>query len=270
MILENIDFNKFETVRVNCVDFSADGKKAVKHWLNLYPIEVLTGEDENKGFYLEVRKNGSFTEYIVWSDCEGKIAVKLYHTYNSVEISELSGFLCDNAMYKGSEGYKKVLSQKEAEGRFINIVNIAAMNILGESELAMHYQQYREKFLQRRKEEDFRRMRQEELKQKRKEEEQQKVLEAKLAEAEECIRGNRLVKNEKLHDGKYLILCLMKKHNIKVPLKTQGWINSKLVNVRFEESGEVSLQFYRYKGCKCSESVYQYLRLLKAAIDRTA
>ena len=270
MKLENVDFNKIETVRVKCVDFSQDRKKAVRRWLELYPIEALTGVDENKGYYLEVRRNGSFVEYIVWSDCEGKIAVNLYHAYDGAETSELSKFLCDNAMYKGSEGYKKLLSQKEAEGKHINVVNIAAMDILGESELALHYQQYREKFLQRREQEELERKRQEELEQKRREEEQQKVLEAKLVEAEECIRGNRLVKNEKLDDGKCLILCLMKKHDVKVPLKTQGWINSKLVNVTFEESGDVSLQFYRYKGCKCSESVYQYLRLLKAAVDRAA
>ena len=257
MILGNVDYNKLETVRVKCIDFSQDGNKAVRRWLELYPIEALTGEDENKGFYLEVRRNGSFTEYIVWSDCEGKIAVKLYHAYDSAETTKLSKFLCDNAMYKGSEGYKKVLSQKETEGRYINVVDIAVMDILGESKLALHYQQCREKFLQRREQEELERRRQEEL-------------EPRLAEAEECIRGNRLVKNEKLDDGKYLILCLMKKHGIKVPLKMQGWINSKLANVTFQESGDVSLQFYRYKGCKCSESVYRYLRLLKAAVDRAA
>ena len=270
MILEEVDFNKFSAVKVKCMDFSQDGKSAVRRWLELYPVEILTGADETKGLYVEVRENSNFTDYIVWNDCEGKIAVKFYHVFEDKDLSELSEFLCRNTMYKGSEGYKRMLAQKEANGGYINLVDIAAMSYLGEVDLAEHYQQYRKNFLQQKEQRDLEKRRQEELEQKRQEEERQKALEAKMAEAEECVKGNRLVKNELLDNGKHIILCLMKKYDIKVPLKTQGWINSKLVNVIFDESGDIRLQFYRHKGCKCSESVYRYLRLLKEAVDRAA
>ena len=65
----------------------------------------------------------------------------------------------------------------------------------------------------------------------------------------------------------HIVLCLMKKYNINVPLKTQGWINSKLVAVEFDERKGTKVWFYKDKGCKCSESVYRYLDELKDAVD---
>lgn len=89
-----------------------------------------------------------------------------------------------------------------------------------------HYSRYRENYLilqeQKKREQEKQRI----LEQQKAEEERQKAFDAKIAEAENCIRNNKLLKNDSLDDGKHLILYLMKKHNISVPLKTQGWINN--------------------------------------------
>lgn len=266
MLLGDIKFKNFETVKVKCVLYSKDGKRAVSHWLKLYPIENITRQEPDKGFYLEVRKYEYCTEYIVWNDCEKRIAVEFCNVDEDYRISELSELLHRNVLYKGSEGYKMLLEQREENKKFISLADVAALKFMGETVLAEHYRQYREKYLKQKEQEDMENRKKMEIEQKRREEEQQKAIERKLAEAEERIRNNEMVQNEELDNGKRIILCLMKKYDIKVPLKTQGWINNKLVNVTFEEGGEVSLRFYRHKGCKCSDSVYRYLRLLREAV----
>lgn len=266
MVLKDIKFENLETKKVKCMQFSCDGQRAVIHWLDLYPVEIFTGNEADQGFYLQVRKQEYYTEYIVWNDCEKRIAVKFGNIDEECEISVLSELLIHNGMYKGSDGYKRLLRQKEEKKKYINLVDIAALTAMGENVLAEHYQQYREEYLQQKEREELEKRQRMEEENKRRQDEQKKVIEQKLAEAEMQIKNNKMVQNEQLDDGKYVILCLMKKYGIKVPLKTQGWINSKLANVTFGEKGEISLQFYRYKGCKCSESVYRYLALLWKAV----
>ena len=99
---------------------------------------------------------------------------------------------------------------------------------------------------------------------------QQKALEAKVADAEECIKMNKLLQNDLLDTGNHLVLYLMKKHNISVPLKTQGWINNKLTSVIFNKDNTITVYFLRGKGCKCPQSIYKYLGLLKEAVNSAA
>ena len=60
---------------------------------------------------------------------------------------------------------------------------------------------------------------------------------------------------------------LMRKYGIKVPLRTQGWINERLVSVTVDESGNCKqCQFQRVKGGKRSESFWQYINELITAV----
>lgn len=267
MTLREVEFDKLNAVKILCSGFSKNGKSAVRRRRDLYPMEVITSDDELKGFYVEMVNCNHFADYVVWNDCGGVIAVKYFTFGGEREISEVIETMHRNMEFKGTEGYKNLLFHKETKGAYINLAEISALERLGESDLVIHYSRYRENYLilQEQKKREQEKLRT--LEQQKAEEKRQKAFDAKIAEAEECIRNNKLLKNDSLDDGKHLILYLMKKHNISVPLKTQGWINNKLASVTFAQNGVINIQYYRGKGCKCSESVYKYLNLLKAAVD---
>ena len=169
--------------------------------------------------------------------------------------------------FKGAEGYKKRLRQMEDRGGFISLADIMSMVKLGELDLAKRYSGYREDYiaeLERRREEEEA---QKEAKRREEEEERERELVAKIAEAENCIWLHKRLENEELEDGRHIVLFLMRKYDINVPLKTQGWINNKLAAVKFDKEEGTRVWFYKQKGCKCSESVYRYLDQLKAAVD---
>lgn len=61
MTLKEIKFDEMESVKVHCIDFSkTKNNTAVKYWLNLYPIETITGNKELHGFYIELKKRQLF------------------------------------------------------------------------------------------------------------------------------------------------------------------------------------------------------------------
>ena len=266
MRLMDVDFDRLATVRVKCIE--NDGQKAVSRWKNLYPLESVTGDAETEGFYLEVFGSKNFRCYELWNDCGGLLAVKYRAPiYEDREVSKLTLLAKYMEAFKGVEGYKKRLRQMEEMGEFIGHADIMSMVELGELELGMRYSRYREDYIAegRRREEEKRARR--EAERRAEEEERKRAFEAKIAEAEDCIRRKEKLENEELEEGMHIVLCLMKKYNINVPLKTQGWINSKLVAVEFDERKGTKVWFYKDKGCKCSESVYRYLDELKDAVD---
>ena len=55
MTLKEMRFDEMESTKVHCIDFSkTKNNTAVKHWLNLYPMEAITGNKELQGFYIEL------------------------------------------------------------------------------------------------------------------------------------------------------------------------------------------------------------------------
>lgn len=267
MKLKDFTFKKLETARVKCLGFAKDGQSVVSRWKDLYPLELVTDDAEMKGFYLELLEEKYYTDYVLWNDCGGHFAVKYRVPLNEeYTISELLMIAKGMLEFKGTDGYKKLLRQKEEKGSFISNADIASMMQLGETELAKRYCGYREEYLAKKEEAKREEEARRQAARKAEEEERKKALEAKIAEAENRIRMKKRLENEELEDGRHIVLYLMKKYGINVPLKTQGWINNKLASVIFEDDG-ISLQFYRQKGCKCSQSVYHYLGLLKTAVD---
>lgn len=271
MTLNEMKFDEMESVKVHCIDFSkTNNNTAVKHWLSLYPMESITGNTELQGFYIEMKKDGYFTDYTVWNDCEGILAVKYFRLEEDYDISMISEIMDKNMPFKGFEGYKRMLAKKEENGAFINTVEISALIELGDTKLASHYSDYRENYIKAREEKNRELKLQRQAKRQKEIELQQKALEAKITDAENCIRTNKLLKNDLLDTGNHLVLYLMKKHNISVPLRTQGWINNKLTSVVFSKDNTITVYFLRGKGCKCPQSIYKYLGLLKEAVNTAA
>lgn len=271
MTLKEMRFDEMESTKVHCIDFSkTKTNTTVKHWLNLYPMEAITGNKELQGFYIELKKEGYFTDYTVWNDCGSILAVKYFRLEEDYDISIISEIMDRNMPFKGYEGYKRMLAKKEENGAFINIVEISALIELGDTKLASHYSGYRENYIKTREEKNRELELQRQVEHQKEIEMQQKALETKIADAEECIRMNKLLQNDLLDIGNHLVLYLMKKYNINVPLKTQGWINNKLTSVVFSKDNTITVYFLRGKGCKCPQNIYKYLGLLKEAVNAAA
>lgn len=267
MILSEIEFDKLDTVDILSNKFSKNGK-VIKKKCGLYPAEAITGNSSLKGFYIEVASYDSFTDYLVWNDCGKGIAVKYLTLREELDVAEAAEIMCQNVEFKGTEGFKKYLSQTETNGAFINLAEIHALELIGEDRLADHYGKYRELYLIQQEQKKQQQEKQQQIEQQKLEEERQREFDARIADAEDCIKKNKLLKNDLLDNEKHLILYLLKRHNIDVPLKTQGWINNKLDSVVFTQNGEITVYFYKSNGCKCPQSIYKYLELLKTAVNK--
>ena len=56
-----------------------------------------------------------------------------------------------------------------------------------------------------------------------------------------------------------IVNYLFRKHDINCPIKTQGWINDKLIHVGITPEGLVNVRFWKSKNGKCSEKVFDCL-----------
>lgn len=87
--------------------------------------------------------------------------------------------------------------------------------------------------------------------------------------------GNGVVENcdvviykTRYHGRAYSILnYLARKYGVNIPIKTQGWINERLVNITLENGQCVNCQYYKKKGGKCSEKIFEYMTQLVKAIQ---
>ncbi len=59
-----------------------------------------------------------------------------------------------------------------------------------------------------------------------------------------------------------MVLFLMRRYKVDVPLRTQGWICSKLANVTIKDGRCAGLQYYRAKGATCSQRFFDCMNEL--------
>ena len=167
--------------------------------------------------------------------------------------------------YLGVDGFYKKLKEAEQNAWYINKVDIEICVLLGNIELAKHYAVYRERQITEK--EAKRRVETAERERKEREEEEKRLAEIEKAilKAENNIFHQKEFNNHKV-DGKSVINRLMDKYGIKVPLRTQGWINSKLAMISFD-NGKISYRFYGKSQRDNSTVFMDYLVELKEAID---
>ena len=93
----------------------------------------------------------------------------------------------------------------------------------------------------------------------------------------QVIRNGGVLKNDtvKFYESRYrasscsIILCLMRRYGIDVPLRTQGWINGKLVNATIEDGRCSHVQYLKSKRGRCSEAFFGCMdALIRAVAER--
>lgn len=105
-------------------------------------------------------------------------------------------------------------------------------------------------------------------------EEQNKQAEQAVSEALRVIRSGGVLKNTKIqfYRSQYdsstysVVNYLMRKYQVNVPLRTQGWINEKLVSATIQDGSCEHLQYYRVKNGRYSQKFFEYMNALIQAV----
>lgn len=104
--------------------------------------------------------------------------------------------------------------------------------------------------------------------------ERNQIAEQAVASAIQIILNGGVLKNEKVYfyRTKYssstysIINYLMRQYQVDVSLRTQGWINDKLVNATIKDGKCEHLQYLRAKGGRCSQKFFEYMNALIQAV----
>lgn len=267
MTLSEFNFDDMETVRKRCIMYANDGNTVVKHWRDLYPLEIITFHSEFKGFYLDVVNGDYKTDYRLYNDLGNDLILYDWISgWKNIE-KEVIDQLVIYLPYIGLEGYKKYLAHRESKNAWINNSHIKALIDCGEIELARYYTEYHEDQLKAKEERERKRHEEYINRQAELEKQRQNEIAEKVFNAERNFREKVDVQNIDCN-GISIILYLMRKYGIKVPLRTQGWLNNTLAFVKWYENGKLYYSYFKKKGCKGSQSAFKYLKELEKAINK--
>ena len=262
-MIKEVNFSKFEQQKIRTIGYKSDGNTVAKHFYMAYPVNEVLEDDSYKGLWMVEHKYQYSTDYEIFNDCGDNVFVGycVESEYNDISALKktIDTYFIDCI---GRDGYIRFLNNKENKHQFIGKAYITVLVMIGEEELAKHYIAYRNNLIQEREEKEKARKEEAIRKEKEEEEKQKAELESKLLAAEEKFKNYQEVEND---DG--IILELMRKHNIKVPLRTQGWILDSLYSVYFDEDKNINYRFYKTnrngKRSNGSQAVFDCLRELK-------
>lgn len=265
MKIKEINFDSLESVRKKCIKFAKDGNTVVKPYKTLYNLKKITHDEKHKNLYLEVVRGKEWqeTHYQLWEDFQ-VICINQGWTQGFLDIEKFTEKMFEYS-YLGIDGFYKRLKESEEHGYYINKVDIEVCVLLGNIELAKRYSEYREKQIA---ENEIKRQVEKAERERRESEEKKnklKEIEKFIADAENKIFHQKDLKNIEL-DRKSVVNKLMEKYGIKVPLRTQGWINSKLAMIVFN-GGNISYKFYGKSQRDNSTVFIKYLVELENAIN---
>ena len=69
------------------------------------------------------------------------------------------------------------------------------------------------------------------------------------------------------HNSYSIVNYLMRKFGVNVPIRTQGWIDKKLVSAKIENGKCENLQYYKAKGTQCSQKFFDCMNELLAKVN---
>ena len=265
MMIKDFDFTSIHATRKQCWTYMSDRNTPMKKGKNLYSLEVITGCDDLKGFFIEIiHHTYGDPSYIIWNDL-GQSCIKDGNFPPYFKLEDVAQIKENLLQDKGIEGFRKKLSSLKEHNNWINNAEIMALAENGSIEEARAYQEYHDKLKAEKEEESKRRQEEFECQGREREQKRQEEIRAQLEQAEHNIREKKTLKND-LIDRKSIILWLMDKYGIKVPVKTQGWFNQKLAFVKWID-GEITYSYYRTKGTNGSQTAFKYLRMLEEAVN---
>jgi len=150
---------------------------------------------------------------------------------------------------------KDNIYERKNANQFVNVADIKLIELSGASEQEVQELiDYRQGWYDRKAKEDQEKKFKQEQLDKEYIDSKNKIVNDLILVTEQAILSNQEVKNKEItiyksrfeSNDTSLILHLMKLYGIKVPLKTQGWINNALANIYYnQEDNEVSYSYYK-------------------------
>lgn len=266
MKLNEIDFTELEKVKKKCIYFSqAETNKVIKGYKELYPLIFITKQEIHSNIYFELEYYREEIDYIILWEDYSFICNNIGRMPAKVTIQGLQEGL-NNYSYFTWEGFNNYIKAKESSLQFINLIEIELFLLAGENEKASYYNNYRNEYRRKQVEKDMRKIKEREEKAKQEELEHQEEINKQLLDAEQLIINHKTVYNNEIETST-LFLMLFKKHNIKVPLKTQGWINKALAKIEYNQDKDKYTYFYYNKQSKNSTVFGDYLQELINCIN---
>ena len=263
MEIKEVRFETMEVTRKRCITFAKDGNTIIKPYKTLYSVENITHIPGHKKLYVEVVKDEMYhseDSFYLYEDLQ-TICIKLNQIPGHWMIKKFIEML-ESWEYFGIDGFYKRLREKERNEIYINKVDIETCNLLGNLQLAGHYSKYRERKIAEQKAENQKEIEERKRIELEEAEKHAGEIEKVINEAEDAFRNHQILYNRPF-ENTTIILYLIKKYGIKVPLKTQGWINKALAKIWFR-NGEIAYSYY--KGSRESTVFYKYLKELEEKI----
>lgn len=245
-----------EPISKRVITFAKDGNTVIKPYKKLVP---LTGIEVDTNLYLEFFSDNYGLSFNLYDELSDNIIIKIGFNIRCSEDKTLKEFQANIYKYPyfGKNGFIKRIMEYFDNGTYINLCEIETLKGISEFELAQKAIDYRAERIkiqeQKYAEEDKQRRERYE----KEKEERQKEIDDQVARCIDAVRNKKEYRNEDLISGeRTVVLQAMKEKGIKIPIKTQGWINKALSRICFE-NGEITYRYYSKH--KDSSVFYKYL-----------
>lgn len=251
--------------------YISDNKAIVRN-KDLICIADITKDDTYKNLYVESCYKEDYGE--VYIDL-GIICMYAYRGIFSYEDTKDIESKLSAWKEITLETYKNYIVKCLNNNQFINVAEIKLMELAGEpKKYIQQLVEHRQKVIDIREQESREREEKRERENQEYVEQKNKEVTDKISKAEEAILNKGKIKNEdiEIYKSRYdynitsIILHMMKLYDIKVPLKTQGWINQALHSIWYNNSGEYWTYEY-YTSSKNSTVFEEYLNQLVGKIE---
>ena len=174
-------------------------------------------------------------------------------------LSNLSDYTLETALAN--------IYERKNNNQFVNVADIKLIELSEATDQEVQgLIDYRQNWYDRKAKEDQEKKLKIELEDKEYTDSKNKIVNDLVFQAEQSIINNQKVNNKEItvYKSRYesndtsLILHMMKLYEIKVPLKTQGWINQALASIFYDE-GDCKISYSYYKSSANSNVFRKYL-----------
>lgn len=232
----------------------------------IYPLSDLLQHEEFKNVYYEITDNNYAMLYIDFEIIHYAIGRGFYLDTEKEELKER----LSNLKTVNLKEYKEYLIKSIKNNQFVNVSEIKLMELSGESqEFINQLKEYRENYIAKREREEKEKKEQREIENQKYIDDKNAIAEKQVEEFIQNVKAKKEITNDDVtfYKSRYeynttsIILYMMKKHNIKVPLKTQGWIVAALSSIYYDTKNEY--WSYRYFKSSVNSTVfYDYFKQL--------
>lgn len=253
------------------IEYAKDGNTVVRHRHEMQPIcgPFYKGREEQDDIGMMV-----YPIYQVFDASKaGQILVKKSRTVDGLTSEQLEQWARENRMDTLERYLERCDEAISANGYFKN-AEIEFIRQFDESRAA-RCTASREAYLRAREEKEARERMQREAENRKFVQEMNEKAEEQVQAAVSAIKGDGLLRNESVSIYKSRYTCstysvvnlLMRRYGIDVPLRTQGWINEKLIAVQIRNGRTSSVEYRSSRTSrKGSQSFSQHMNALIAAI----